>query len=60
MEDFTKNFYINLTEEDNQIIEEKISYAYKSIDNLNFNPPEKSEKTCQYCAYKEFCTLNLY
>ena len=60
VEDFTKNFYINLTEEDNQIIEEKISYAYKSIDNLNFNPPEKSEKTCQYCAYKEFCTLNLY
>ena len=59
VEDYSKNYYTNLTEEDNKIIEEKISYAYKNIEDLNFNPAEKSEKTCQYCAFKEFCELDI-
>ena len=59
VEDYSKNYYTNLTDEDNKIIEEKISFVYKNIENLNFNPPERTEKTCQYCAYKEMCTLNI-
>lgn len=59
VEDFSKNFYINLTQEDNDNIKEKISFAYKNIDNLNFKPGEKNDSKCKYCNYKEFCTLDL-
>ncbi len=59
-EDSDKNYYITLTEEDNEIIKNKIKFVYENIDKMNFNPPEKSEKTCQYCTYKQICTLNLF
>lgn len=60
VEEPSKNYYIELCEEDNKIIEEKIDFAYKNIDLLNFNPPEQSEKTCSYCKYKQMCKLNLF
>ncbi len=59
-EDSEKNYYITLTNEDNEIIKDKINYVYENIDKMNFNPPdERTDNTCQYCSYKQICTLNL-
>ncbi len=51
------NFYINLTEEDNKIIETKIKYAYDNILELNFKPESENKKACEYCNYKHLCKL---
>ncbi|MCM1265948.1 MAG: ATP-dependent helicase, partial [Candidatus Gastranaerophilales bacterium] len=59
-EDFEHNFYIQLTDEDNQIIEDKIKETYKNINNLNFEPVEQNDKNCQYCNYRQLCKLNLF
>lgn len=58
-EDFEHNFYIELTQEDNEIIKNKIIETYKNISNMNFEPINK-EKNCQYCNYKQLCKLNLF
>ena len=58
-EDFEHNFYIELTQEDNKIIKNKIIETYKNISNMNFEPINK-EKNCQYCNYKQLCKLNLF
>ena len=58
LEEFQKNFYIELTKEDNEIIKNKIFDTYKNIKSLNFEPAE-DEKACQYCTYKQLCKLNV-
>lgn len=58
-EDYEHNFYIKLTQEDNEIIKTKIIDTYKNIADMNFEPVNK-EKNCQYCNYKQLCKLNLF
>lgn len=60
VEEPEKNYYIDMTVFDNKIIKEKIEYAYKNIENLEFDAAEQSEKTCKYCKYKQICKLNLF
>lgn len=57
VEEPDSNFHINLTEEDNKIIETKIKYAYDNILNLNFKPELENKKACEYCNYKHLCKL---
>lgn len=58
VEEPDKNFYINLTEEDNKIIKDKINYVYEEINKLNFDPPKLQERNCKYCNYKHLCKIN--
>lgn len=58
VEEPDSNFYVNLTEEDNLNIKEKIEFAYKNIAELNFNPPKPENRKCEYCDYKHLCKLN--
>ncbi len=58
VEEPDSNFYVNLTEEDNLNIKEKIKFAYKNISELNFNPPKPEDRKCDYCDYKHLCKLN--
>ncbi len=51
------NFYVDLTEQDNEIIKNKLEEAYKKIDALEFNPPSENERDCTYCNYKHLCKL---
>lgn len=60
VEEPDKNYYIELTDDDNEVIKEKISYAYENIIKLNFEPVEKCEKSCSFCKYKQICSLNLF
>ncbi len=52
------NFYIDLTEKDNEIIKDKIDFAYENINNLNFNPPKEDDRNCEYCDYRHLCKLS--
>ncbi len=58
VEEPDSNFYINLTQDDNKIIEEKILSTYENISRLNFMPPRKEERNCEYCNYKHLCKLS--
>ena len=60
VEEPEKNYYIDLTDDDNKIIKDKIKYAYENILELNFQPVEQSDSTCKYCKYKQICNLNLF
>lgn len=51
------NYYIDLTQEDNEIIKNKLDEAYTKIDALEFNPPNENERDCTFCAYKHLCKL---
>ncbi len=57
VEEPESNYYINLTEEDNEIIKDKIISTYNNIKELKFNPPKDEERNCQYCSYKHICKL---
>ena len=59
VEEPAENFYTKLTEADNEIIKEKILDTYKNIHELNFDPSELDEKTCQNCEYHQLCKLVL-
>ncbi len=58
VEEPDKNFYINLTDDDNKIIKDKIKYFYDNLEKLNFNPPEPQKRNCKYCDYINLCRLN--
>lgn len=58
VEEPDSNFYVELTEDDNKIIKEKIEFVYKNISELNFNPPKLEDRKCEYCDYKHLCKLN--
>ena len=58
VEEPDNNFYIELTDKDNQIIKDKIDYVYTNIENLNFEPPKPEERSCEYCDYRHLCKLN--
>ena len=59
VEECEKSFYTKLTDEDNEIIKEKILSTYKGMKNLDFEPCE-DEKNCKYCSYQHLCKLNLF
>ena len=59
-EESDKSYYITLADEDNEIIKNKIKFVYDNIDAMNFDAAEKCDEKCKYCAYKEFCNLNLF
>jgi len=56
VEESEKNFYTKLTQEDNEIIKEKILTTYKQIQELNFECT-KDEEQCKFCNYKQLCKL---
>ncbi len=58
VEEPDNNFYIELTDKDNKIIEEKIKYVYDNIAKLNFEPPKQEERNCEYCDYRHLCKLS--
>ncbi len=60
VEEPMQNFYTPLSDTDNEIIKEKILYVYKNIEEMNYNPVEKNDDNCKYCAYKQMCNLNLF
>ena len=58
VEEPDNNFYVDLTQDDNRIIQEKLDEAYKGIDELSFNPPNELERDCTFCSYKNLCKLS--
>ena len=57
-EDYTKNLYLNLTNEDCVNIEQKFKKAISDIKSYNFEPSYDKE-VCKYCQYKEFCLMEI-
>jgi CRISPR/Cas system-associated exonuclease Cas4 (RecB family) len=60
VEDSSRNYVLELCEEDNKLIEAKVKSVYENIYNMKFDCPEKTENTCQYCKYQQLCNLNLF
>jgi len=59
VEEHEKSYYTQLCETDNLIIKDKIISTYKSLNQLNFNPPEPDEHKCKFCDYKQLCRLDI-
>ena len=57
-EDFSGNLEINFTDEEIKNIIEKFKSTIKSIKNHEFEPNYKNAN-CEYCAYRDFCALNI-
>ncbi len=58
VEEPDSNFYVNLTQEDNNIIKDKISFVYEKVSEMKFSPPNLDERNCEFCDYKHLCKLN--
>lgn len=58
VEQCDKNYTCNMSDEDNNIIESKVREVYSNIERQNFEP-SYDKKTCEYCAFKDMCELNL-
>ena len=56
VEDVGGSFYATLTEDDNTHIKEQILNTYKNLKELNFDCT-KDEKQCEFCNYKQLCSL---
>ena len=56
VEDIAGSFYATLTEEDNSHIKEHILNTYKNLKELNFDCT-KDKKQCEFCNYKQLCSL---
>jgi len=46
-----------LTEEDNELIAEKLSFTNKNIKDLNFEAKPQNEQICADCLYRDICSL---
>jgi len=57
-EEYTKNLTVNLTDEDCNLIEQKFRKAISDIKAYNFEP-SNNEKACKWCAYKDFCNMEV-
>lgn len=58
-EDFlSKNDGINFTEDEIIIAVEKFKNAVNDIKSCNFEPSNNRDKSCKYCAYKDFCNMD--
>ncbi len=58
-DDCENNYNVCLNDEDNTLIEQKITGIYNNLQLLNFEPKRDDEKVCEYCNYKDFCELNV-
>lgn len=60
IEEHSKSVYKTLTSEDMKYIENKIEETYKNIRELKFNPiKENKQGVCKFCAYQQFCKLDI-
>ena len=56
------SYYTKLSQDDNDLIKDKIITSYKSIHALNFEVKDtetQKNKACEYCNYKMLCRLNI-
>lgn len=55
-----KAYDFELTEEDIELIKEKISQTYEKINKLEIEPLDRNEQKngCKFCNYKLLCKLN--
>ncbi len=58
-EDSEGNVVMQLTDQDNALIEEKINTAFKQIHSLEFEAPEQNENRCKFCGYKHICKIDV-
>ena len=58
VEQCDSNYTCNMTNEDNDIIENKIKEVYSNIEIQNFEPTF-NKKACEFCNFKDMCELNL-
>lgn len=58
VEQCDSNYTCNMTNEDNDIIENKIKEVYSNIEMQNFEPTF-NKKACEFCDFKDMCELNL-
>lgn len=56
VEEFDKNIYLKLTSEETEQIAQKFKNAIENIRKYEFGA-KKSEKSCKYCQYKDFCNI---
>ena len=57
-EDYTKNLDLELTSSDCEQVVEKFKDAISSIRQYEFEPSH-DENACKYCAYKDFCEMEI-
>ena len=57
-EDYTKNLELELTRNDCEQVVEKFKAAISSIRNYDFEPSH-NEDACKYCAYRDFCEMEI-
>ncbi len=58
VEQCDKNYTCQMSEDDNEVIENKIKEVYLNIEKQNFEPTF-DKKACEYCDFKDMCELNL-
>lgn len=57
-EDYTKNLDLELTRDDCERVVEKFKAAISLIRNYDFEPSH-NEDACKYCAYRDFCEMEI-
>ena len=57
-EEFTKNFTLNLTNEDCDSIVSKFKNAISDIKSYKFEP-SNNDDVCKLCQFKDFCRLDI-
>ncbi len=58
VEQFDKNFAMDMNEDDNNLIVDKIKEVHANISSQKFEPTSDDSK-CKYCDFKQMCKLNL-
>ncbi|MCD8377815.1 MAG: ATP-dependent helicase [Candidatus Gastranaerophilales bacterium] len=58
-EECDRNFYTELTQQDNDYIKSKIDEVYNAIRSMEFEPAENNDDNCKYCTYRQLCKLNV-
>lgn len=56
VEESKSNLYLNLSDEECKAVVQKFKSAIDNIRSYNFEA-NKSEKSCKYCQYKDFCKV---
>ncbi len=57
-EDYTKNLELELNEADCKEVVDKFKNAISSIRAYSFEPSHNKD-VCKYCAYKDFCEMEI-
>lgn len=61
VEDFEKNYIVQMAESDKNMIKDKILDVHNQIQKLEFAPvcPRQNNESCKRCIYKMLCKLNV-